>query len=355
MEFPFPPLPPEPPGYTGAVIARWILVAWSLIGLTVLIARLRQWKSIRSREIVGWIVAAGLCGIVIPFGRSDDVIWDDNKWLETDATAALSVCIAGMTLVLTKLYTDGRKRFAITGIVIVAFISSATSAVHFLFPFVSTPREVGRRMQCRNNLKEIALAMHNYHDVHLSFPPFETGNVPVSWRVTLLPFLGGQRSIAGYQNDQPWNAPPNDAFAMDLIHQYSCPSDYYARDGQGRWFTAYSMPTGLHTVGDNPLGTTFRQMTDGAGSTILLVEACGAQIVWTEPRDVDVDKRPAGVNLKGTKPGDSAGWLSSYHPAGTFVALADGSVRLVSASTDPKLLKKLVTINGGEKIGPSEW
>jgi hypothetical protein len=74
------------------------------------------------------------------------------------------------------------------------------------------------------------------------------------------------------------------------------------------------------------------------------------QIIWTEPRDVDVDSQPAGINLAGNKPGHSQGWLSSYHKHSTRVLMADGSVRTLSQVIDPALLKKLVTIDGGEAL-----
>ena len=47
----------------------------------------------------------------------------------------------------------------------------------------------------------------------------------------------------------------------------------------------------------------------------------------------------------------SAGWLSSYHAGGTQALMADGSVRFLSAQTDPALLKKLATVDGGEAVG----
>ena len=66
---------------------------------------------------------------------------------------------------------------------------------------------------------------------------------------------------------------------------------------------------------------------------------------------MDVSAQPTGINLKGDAPGHSAGWLSSYHAGGTQVLMADGSVRFLSAQTDPAVLKKLATVDGGEEVG----
>jgi prepilin-type processing-associated H-X9-DG protein len=103
----------------------------------------------------------------------------------------------------------------------------------------------------------------------------------------------------------------------------------------GMYHTAYSMLSGPQTVGGNPSGTKFSDIKDGAGNTAMVVEACRAQIVWSEPRDVNIADQPAGINLKGHRPGHSKGWLSSFHARGAHVLLADGSVRFVSSATHP--------------------
>ena len=156
---------------------------------------------------------------------------------------------------------------------------------------------------------------------------------------------------ATYNRHVAWDQILNDAIARMEIGPYRCPSNELPQDAQGRWFTAYSMPTGPQTVGANLNGTAINAITDGTSNTLLVVEACGAQIVWTELRDVDVSVQPTGINLKGNAPGHSAGWLSSYHAGGTQALMADGSVRFLSAQTDPAVLKKLATVDGGEVVG----
>ena len=81
-------------------------------------------------------------------------------------------------------------------VVLIAVIGSVTVGgvlVALLLPAVQAARESARRMQCSNNLKQVALAMHNYHDTYQSFPPAYTvdadGNKLHSWRTLLLPYI----------------------------------------------------------------------------------------------------------------------------------------------------------------------
>ena len=80
------------------------------------------------------------------------------------------------------------------------------------------------------------------------------------------------------------------------------------------------------------------------------MEACGTRIVWTNPQDVDVDSATIGINLPGREPGFSDGITSSHHTGGAQAALADGSVRFISADTDPNILKALLTVDGKEPV-----
>jgi prepilin-type processing-associated H-X9-DG protein len=96
-------------------------------------------------------------------------------------------------------------------------------------------------------------------------------------------------------------------------------------------------------------------MADGLTNTMLLGEACGLNIVWNEPRDIEVGTLPAGVNLSGKTPGTSDGWLSSYHLDSANVAFADGSTRTISKKIDPKILKALTTVDGDDTPEKGAW
>lgn len=91
--------------------------------------------------------------------------------------------------------------------------------------------------------------------------------------------------------------------------------------------------------------------SDGASNTAIVAEACGQQIVWTEPRDIELTDENLGINLPGHKSGQSIGSWSSYHQNGAHTVLADGSVRFLSVNTDPRVLRAITTVNGGENSG----
>ena len=73
--------------------------------------------------------------------------------------------------------------------------------------------------------------------------------------------------------------------------------------------------------------------------------------MWTNPEDIDVDSATIGINLPGREPGFPDGIMSSHHTGGAQAALADGSVRFISADTDPNILKALLTVDGKEEVG----
>src|SRR4051812_9073955 len=88
-------------------------------------------------------------------------------------------------------------------------------AIAFFFSLSPStgPREASKRTQCKNNLKEIALALHNYHEAYGCFPPAyiadKDGRPMHSWRVLILPYLDEKPLYLKYRFDEPWNGPHN--------------------------------------------------------------------------------------------------------------------------------------------------
>ena len=83
-----------------------------------------------------------------------------------------------------------RRGFTLIELLVVIAIIAILVAL--LLPAVQQAREAARRASCKNNLKQIGIALHNYHDVHRSFPfggRSPTRNAGTSWRFGLLPFL----------------------------------------------------------------------------------------------------------------------------------------------------------------------
>jgi len=221
-----------------------------------------------------------------------------------------------------------------------AMLVSACVLPALLLPAVQQAREAARRTQCRNNLKQIGLALHNYHDVWGSFPPAyiadETGRPIHSWRVLILPYLGEQVLYDQYDFDEPWDGPNNSRLLGKRPPAYSCPSSDV--DATSTYYAAIAGEPCIFN-GDSP--TKIGKITDGTSNTSMVGEVSEMGIPWMEPRDVDFDTY--------TNIGDPAGF-SSDHSGGAFFLFADGSVQFLSEETDPDVARSLFTRAGEEMI-----
>ena len=166
----------------------------------------------------------------------------------------------------------------------------------------------------------------------------------------MLPYLGKADLFANYNSSKRWNESPNDQAAREQISDYDCPSRRITIPAGKPWPTAYIIPTGPGALMQPTGKRQFKDATDGLSQTICLVEACGLEIPWTEPRDADISRQPIGVNLKGKGLTDSPGILSSWHGDVVNVVMADGSSRAISQNIDPGVLKALLTADGGETV-----
>jgi prepilin-type processing-associated H-X9-DG protein len=216
-------------------------------------------------------------------------------------------------------------------------------------------RPAAQLKKCKDHLKSVGDAFVSLARNRGQFPPAIEHNLhqpPLSWRVALLPAIARTVTVT-YDATQPWDSATNLPAAQSEVESYSCPAVELPRDEQNRWLTPYVLVTGPGTIfpGDKPVA--IKDITDGLSNTLLSVEAIGLGIVWSEPRDFDVARDPLGFNLPGKNPGRSPGLLSSYHPEGANVVFADGSVRTLSAQTDPQVLKALTTAAGHESISES--
>ena len=91
--------------------------------------------------------------------------------------------------------------------------------------------------------------------------------------------------------------------------------------------------------------TRFRDFQDGTSNVILLAESNSETVLWMEPRDLRLAELPMAINHA------ERGGISSYHPGGCHIALADGSIRYLSQTVRPGTLRKLLLRNDGEAVG----
>jgi prepilin-type processing-associated H-X9-DG protein len=229
---------------------------------------------------------------------------------------------------------------------VVGFFACGGVLIALLLPAIQAAREAARRAQCANNMKQIALAFHNYHDCYNTFPPAyipdEDGQPMHSWRTLILPFMEYSWVYDQYNFDEPWDSPSNMAVANIPIPAYTCPSSY--ESGPQSTTTNYMVITGPGTVFDGPHACHLANITDGASLTIMVVEVAGTGVNWAEPVDLDASSLRTPINAGGP------GTTGSRHGRGIQAAMCDGSVRFLDENTDPVTLQAMITRAGGEPI-----
>ncbi|UUO05733.1 DUF1559 domain-containing protein [Blastopirellula sp. J2-11] len=239
-------------------------------------------------------------------------------------------------------FEQGEDKIAATNVAIVGVL------IALLLPAVQSARDAARRMASSNNLKQIALAMHFFHDTNGSFPPQaitdKEGKKLLSWRVMILPFLEQNALYEQFHLDEPWDSEHN----IKLIEQM--PAIYRnPRSMAPEGYTTYMGSLGKGMFFEQPAATPegklfakgigFRNITDGTSNTIMCVEANDeAAVVWTQPSDLEVDLMNVWKNLGKSQLG------------GFNAAYCDGSVRFISEQTAGKTLQLLFQRNDGQVI-----
>jgi hypothetical protein len=212
--------------------------------------------------------------------------------------------------------------------------------VAFLAPALARVKMASRRAEGSNNLKQMALAMHNYHDAYKGFPAhasYDKQDRPLlSWRVHILPFIEQQDLYRQFHLDEPWDSEHNKKLIARMPQTYRSPS---SKAGPGK--TVYLVPVGKDTIfPPGPKGLKISDIPDGTSNTLLIVEADDKHaVIWTRPDDLVVDPKQPLRGLGGKA-------------AGRFLAaFADGSVRAIARTIDLDTLRALFTRNGGEAVG----
>lgn len=229
---------------------------------------------------------------------------------------------------------------------------SAPVAVALLLPAVNAARESARKMASMNNLKQIGLAMHNFHDTYSAFPAAyntdKNGKPLLSWRVHILPYVEQQALYRQFKLDEPWDSAHNKKLIGRMPAIYLSPA---SRNNLGktnylgvRHSQSVIMPPKLALRAKKvPLGTRFRDITDGTSRTVMVVEANDkGAVTWTKPDDMVPDAKDPAKALRGL-------WRSGLH-----VLLADGSVRRFSNTIEARVIKAVFTRAGGEAFGAQD-
>ncbi|MEM6331454.1 MAG: DUF1559 domain-containing protein [Planctomycetota bacterium] len=199
--------------------------------------------------------------------------------------------------------------------------------------------EAARRTTCSSHMKQIGYALHSYEADHGAFPPAYTvdadGNRLHSWRTLLLPYLEEQALYDIIDLTRPWDDPANAAARAVSLEFFQCPS-VTLEEGH----TNYLGVTGPGCFFDGATERTFADITDGTGTTVMLVDAPAKHAVhWMSPQDISAEE-VAAIGPDTPPP----------HPGGFNAAFADGHCGFINTDTDRSILRALLTIAGGETL-----
>jgi hypothetical protein len=212
-----------------------------------------------------------------------------------------------------------------------------------MLPAVQSARTAAQRMQSVNNLKQIGIALHNYHDAYGHLPPAivrdKAGKPLYSWRVLILPFLEQENIYKKWKFDEPWDSPNNKPLSDLVMKVYMAPGHTEESSNKTHYRVFVGKGAGFEEVmGQQRKGLQFRDFTDGLSNTIAVVEA-PESVPWAKPEELEFI------------PGKPLPALGLPGKDGFNAALFDGSVRFIRKTIDPRNLQALITRNGGEEIG----
>jgi len=198
---------------------------------------------------------------------------------------------------------------------------------------VTRIRTASARIKSQNNLQQMALAIHNFESTYGQFPftdrPMGVPHPGLSWRVAILPYVEQDNLYKQFHLDEPWDSEHNKTLIDKMPKLFASPAAE-AKPGH----TFYRMFDGPGTMYQMK---TLADVTDGTSNTFMIVEA-GQAGIWTKPEELEYGPKKPLPKLYG------------HFPDGFCAALADGSVRFVRKGTDEKVLRALITANGGETV-----
>ena len=305
-----------------------------------------------------------------------------------------------------RMYRPGRNpRAAFTLVELLVVIAIIGLLIGLMLPAVQMVRETGRRAHCANNLKNLALGLHQFHNSFHAFPPARVlgpfpklkinRQVEHSWAVFTLPYLEQKNLHNQYSFQHDFRDPVNAPVVQQSLSVFLCASapvrhrDQFSSGNFSGWQTApgdyvpiMRVDQSLALTGlcdstssfrgalSSNLMTRFSDIRDGLSYSLLLTESAGRPHLWVDGRFLPQlrvrgagwgDSRNAfsihGVTDDGSFSPGRCGVnctnnreIFAFHPGGANVAMADGSVRFLPKRLGIRETCRMVTIRGNEPI-----
>lgn len=286
--------------------------------------------------------------------------------------------------------------------------------ISLLLPAVQTAREAARQTQCRNNMRQVGLALHNFESTYKMFPASGWTKTSIAnpagrfvgWRASLMPYLEQSNVFHSYDFDEDWWHSTNLRAGTIAIPVFQCPStpqqtpisfavkkaprpmirfpapiasaDYEALMGIRSVIDPVTYPDRQKTrsVLYRNSKTRFADIIDGTSNTIMITECAGRPFVYQRrilQADLTNDQgfgwidSESGFSLDGTcvdgsrqglGPTETTAGINAtnenepyaFHSGGAMFLFADGHVSFLSETIELKLLAMLVTKAGGESV-----
>jgi prepilin-type N-terminal cleavage/methylation domain-containing protein/prepilin-type processing-associated H-X9-DG protein len=276
-----------------------------------------------------------------------------------------------------------RIRSGFTLVELLVVIAIIGILVTLLLPAVQRARDAARRAHCTNNLHQIGVGLHLFHDVNRRFPPgYRPGQCPTaldvaetnrhSWFTYILPMVGEQTVYEKYDFSFDFRSGPNLNVINKRMLLQLCPSSLYQGDSNGHYHGILGAPItngdladcrrgvlrGIDSA-DRSTGVRIKEITDGTKYTLVVSEqTMNPAINWGDGRFQITIHFSRGINYQaatGANFGfDALHQILSDHTGGAQGLFADGSVHFMQETMPSVILRAIATRSQGEQIDSGE-
>lgn len=233
----------------------------------------------------------------------------------------------------------GKILLIVFGVLFLLALLCAGVLAALLIPAVSAARTAAQRMEKQNAMKQIGLAMHNYHSAMQGLPPAYTvdadGQPLFSWRVALLPYMEHRDIWDQWDSNAAYNVPPNNALMGTTPAAFQLGKPDGSVETPGRTgVVAIRAENGLFPSDES---VRFRDCVDGLSNTVAFVYLPAYEVPWGAPEDITPDACYSRLqNVTGEDP--------------ALFVFGDGAVRAVTSPPSRETFDALISRDGGEMI-----